>query len=154
MHMKIQRNFICFALIVVVCSCREQSPEEYGEVAKQSGRYFEEDKKKNMNNFTFPDSTLSKLIIASYYEEDAGAHSIMFYTDAAKMFGKVIRYFPDKTVVTDNIKCIGDKQFVSVIKPEIKYMMEADRVIYTCWRGDHGGIQLSFDHLRTDIRTE
>ncbi len=146
--MKALKTFCCLALLLT-CNCTEQAPEEYDKIAKRSKKYFEEDKTKESKDFIFPDSVMSLPIIATYFEEDAGAHSIMFYTDPAKKFAKVIRYFPDKTILTDDIKCTGENAFVSVSRPEIKYRLANDHINYTCWR-DYGGIQFSFDHLRTD----
>src|ERR1043165_3766433 len=129
-------NFICFATAFLVWNCTEQSPDEYDKVAKRSQRYFNEEKRKEgSNDFVFPDSALSQAVIATYYEEDAGAHAIMFYTDSSKKLARVIRYFPDKTVLTDRIECIGFNQFASQTLP-YKYAIDPDKVIFSSWRGD------------------
>jgi hypothetical protein len=148
--MKAIKKLIYTVVIITLSACVEEVHQDYDDVAKRSKKYFEEDKKKVSKDFVFPDSVLNKPIIASYFEEGSGAHSMMFYTDTALKLGKVIRYFPDKSVLTDRVKCTNDKQFVSVLRPEIKYLIDADRVFYTCWRGDNSGIAFSFEHLRTD----
>jgi len=143
--------FISLATTLTFCCCTEQSPEEYVKVAQSSKKYFDEEKKKDgSNDFVFPDSTLNKLLIATYYEEDAGAHSIMFYTDNSKKFARVIRYLPDKTVLVDRITCTSNNEFASIERPELKYIVDADRIVQSYWRGDGRGIQYSFEHLRTD----
>lgn len=143
--------YYCVVLVSVLFSCSTEPHKEYAHIANRSKKYFEEDKKKDSSNFVFPDSVLHQPLIATYFEIEAGAHSIMFYNDTSKKFGQVIRYFPDSTVLTDKIKRENYNEFSSIQRPEIRYLLDQDRLIYVCWGEESKTIQYSFEHLRTDV---
>lgn len=129
--------------------CSTEPHADYADVAKRSKTYFEQDKEKGSKNFIFPDSVLSKPLIATYFETDAMANSIIYYTDSSKQQARAVRYFADATILKDDLKRLNDREYLSLTRPGGRYLLTDSTVSYS-YRPELT-IGYNFEHVRTDV---
>lgn len=148
--MKEIKKLIAFSATLVLIACSTEPHIDYADVAKRSKAYFEQDKKKDSKNFIFPDSVLKKPRIATYFEADAMANSIMFFTDTSKQQACVIRFFVDATILKDDLKQLNDHEYLSLTRPGGRYVITDSTVDYS-YR-PHLTLGYNFEHARTDLK--
>ena len=101
-----------------------------------------------MDKFKFPDSIDKASVIATYYEVDAVANSVIFYSDKEAKLAKVIRYFPDGNTLWEHLKQVKDNEFISLTNPHGTFVVTDSTVDYS-FRKEHG-LGYSAEHKRTD----
>jgi hypothetical protein len=101
-----------------------------------------------MDKFEFPDSIDKASIIATYYEVEAVANSVMFYSDKAAKLAKVIRYFPDGNTLWEHLRQVKDNEFISLTNPPGTFVVTDSTVDYSLKKEQ--GLGYSHEHKRTD----
>ncbi len=138
--------------LVVSTSCSTEPHHDYSDVEKRSKVYFEQDRKRDSKNFVFPDSVLNKPRIATYFEADAMANSILFYTDTSKQEARAVRYFADGNVLYDKLKPTRFNEFASLVK-QAEYVITDSAVNYIIGRTPNlsvTGVGFTGTYIRTD----
>jgi len=152
--MKEIKNLFITTVVILFTACSTEPHSDYVDVAKRSRVYFEQDKKKNSKNFVFPDSVLNKPLIATYFEADAMANSIIFYTDTSKQQARAIRYFADGNILYDQLKQLKSNEFASLLRPA-EYVITDSAVNYIMGSKTPNlsvmGAGLVGTHVRTDV---
>ena len=141
-----------FFATVVLTSCSTEPHHDYADVEKRSKVYFEQDKKRDSKNFVFPDSVLNKPRIATYFEADAMANSILFYTDSSKQEDSAVRYFAADHMQYDKLKPTRFNEFASLIR-QAEYVITDSVVNYIVGKTPNlnvTGVGFTGTHIRTD----
>jgi hypothetical protein len=142
-------NFFPLLFLLVLMACNEEPKE-----ADNFDKYVLKDTiptehKDVMDKFKFPDSVKKELIIATFYETDAVANSVIFYTDKDAKLAELIRYFPNGSSLWEHLKQTKEKEFSSLTNPNGTFVLTDSTVNYS--KEDHG-MGYSYQHRRTDFK--
>jgi hypothetical protein len=141
------RKFIFFPAIFILLffGCTKETKQDaFSERLSDMDAHFEQ--KKKIYDFVFPDSISARAIVATYYELDFEAHSAIYYVDSTKTLIRVVRYFPDSTVLFDKLKPTKFNEFRSIVN-NAEYVITENHVNYIF---ENQGMGYSYEHIRTD----
>jgi hypothetical protein len=141
-------TFFAFASLGLLFSCNEPVEKDNFDkyVLKDT---IPAEHKDAMDRFKFPDSVDKASVIVTYYEVEAVANSVMFYSDKQAKLAKVIRYFPDGNTLWEHLKQINDREFISLANPHGTFVLTDSTVDYS-FRPEYSPAGFSRTYKRTD----
>jgi len=140
-----KNSFILLFIASNFFSC--QSPEDL-KVEKQY-QFERKIDTLQMENFKIPDSINTKLILASYYNNEYDIQTLLVYSDSTHEMVRKIDYLKDSTSDIDELMVLKRNEFRSSLY-NVEYVIHENSVSMIHIRVGEGAIPRSKEYRRTD----